>query len=112
MTATADIVVKDLKNALLIPSTALRFSPPVEQESKAYGDLLQSLIPRPPRGSAEQNRDTSGGTGQQRIWLLKDDRIYPVAITTGEASGGLTEVVAGDIEPGMDAVTDYIESRT
>lgn len=112
MTATADIVVKDLKNVLLMPSTALRFSPPVEQESKSSGDLLQSLLPRPPRGSSQQNRDTTSDTGQHRIWILKNNVLSPVSITTGEASGGLTEVVSGDIEPGMDVVTDYVESGT
>ena len=34
MTATADITVKKVENAVLVPSAALRFTPPVQEEKK------------------------------------------------------------------------------
>ena len=36
MTATADIVVKKSENAILVPSAALRFTPPVQEAKKSF----------------------------------------------------------------------------
>ncbi len=48
MTATADITVKKIENTVLIPSAALRFTPPVQEEKKPSVSLVDSLLPRPP----------------------------------------------------------------
>ena len=39
MTATADITVKKVENAILIPSAALRFTPPVQEEKRRRRSL-------------------------------------------------------------------------
>ena len=107
MTATADITVRQLENALLIPGAALRFTPPVQQETKSSTGLLASLLPRPPSPS-QKSDDGSAGKGQQRVWILKDDRPVAVPVTTGSTSGNLTEVTSGDLKPGMPVVVDIL----
>jgi HlyD family secretion protein len=107
MTATADITVKKVENAILIPSAALRFTPPIQQEEKASTGLVGALLPRPPSGTQQRNDTTANGQ-QQRVWILKTSQLSPVSITTGSISGLMTEMLAGDIQPGMEVVVDII----
>lgn len=113
MTATADIIVKKIENTLLIPGMALHFIPPGQQEdTKPSEGLLNSLLPHPPRMPQQQRRDTTNGNGRQQIWIVKDRQLIPVLVTTGETSGALTEVVSGDIQPGMEVAVDVEASGT
>lgn len=110
MTATADIVVKKVENALLIPQTALRFTPPVqEKEKKPSGGLLTSLLPRPPRPSAKTGQGDNSGKKQQTVWILKEGKPSPLSITIGSTDGTLTEVTAGEIKPGTPLVIELIK---
>lgn len=109
MTATADITVKKVENAILISSAALRFTPPKsENKAKSSDSLISKLLPRPPRPATKQRDETSDNKRQQRVWLLENGQLSPVSITTGSANGGMAEVVAGDIQPGMEVVVDII----
>jgi len=106
MTATADITVKKVENAILIPSAALRFTPPVQEEKKTSGSLVGSLLPRPP--SSKQRNDSTINNREQRVYVLKNNQPSPVSITVGSTNGGVTEVIAGDIQPGMAVVADVV----
>lgn len=109
MTATADIIVKKIENAVLIPSAALRFTPPVQEEKKSSTSLVGAILPRPPRSENKQVGD-SASKKQQRVWTLENGQLSPVPVTVGSASSGMTEVVSGDIQPGMAVVIDTISS--
>jgi HlyD family secretion protein len=107
MTATADITVKKVENAILVPSAALRFTPPLQQEEKSSTGLVGSLLPRPPSGTQQRN-DTSTNGKKQRVWILKNGQLSSVSVTTGSTSGLMTEILAGDLQLGMDVVVDTI----
>jgi HlyD family secretion protein len=107
MTATADITVKKVENAILVPSTALRFTPPVQQEEKSSTGLVSALLPRPPSGTQQRNDTTTNGK-QQRVWILKNGQLSGVYVTTGSTSGLMTEILTGDIQPGLEVVVDSI----
>lgn len=109
MTATADIVVKHIANAVLIPSAALRFTPPVQEEKKSSGGLINSILPHPPRQDKKETAD-NGNKKQQRVWTLKNGQFSAVAVTVGSANGGMTEVLSGDIQPGAAVVVDTVTS--
>jgi len=109
MTATADIIVKKIENAVLIPSAALRFTPPVQEKKKSSTSLVGSILPRPPSSENKQIGD-SVNKKQQRVWMLKNGQLFAVSITIGSANGGMTEVAAGDIQPGMAVVVDTIST--
>jgi HlyD family secretion protein len=106
MTATADITVKKIENAVLVPGAALRFTPPVEQEAKPSGGLVGALLPRPPRAGSQQSEQQVNNKKEQQIWILKDKKPSPVFIAVGSTNGGFTEAVAGDIQPGMAVIVD------
>jgi HlyD family secretion protein len=107
MTATADIIVKKIENAILIPSAALRFTPSLQEEKKSSGGLVSSILPHPP-GSGNRQQGESGNKKRQKVWILKNEKLSAVSITIGSANGGMTEVLSGDIQPGEAVVVDTI----
>jgi HlyD family secretion protein len=111
MTATADITVKKVENAVLIPSAALRFTPPVQEEKKPSTGLVGSLLPRPPSSASKQREDISTNKKQQRVWTLKDGQLSAIPVMVGSTDGGMTEVVTGDVKPGMALVVDTISAE-
>jgi HlyD family secretion protein len=108
MTATADIVVKKVENAILIPSAALRFTPPVEKEKKPSTGLISALLPRPPRTLSKEGKDIPGIKKQHHVWTLKNGKLVAIPVAIGETDGSMTEVIKGEIKPGMEVVVDMI----
>lgn len=109
MTATADIVVKRVEKALLVPSTALRFTPQVQQEKKPSNGLISALLPHPPMSRTQQAEDAASKK-QQRVWTLRDGRLVAVPVTVGSTNGAMTEILAGEVQPGMQVVVDTVSS--
>jgi len=109
MTATADIVVKNVEKAMLVPSAALRYTPPVQQEKKSSNGLISTLLPHPPMSGTQQPEDAASNK-QQRVWTLRDGRLVAIPVTVGSTNGAMTEILAGEIQPGMAAVVDTVSS--
>jgi len=118
MTATAEITVKELKEALLVPNAALRYAPPAgfraEQNSGTSG-LLQALIPtrrwggrRPPPAKPEKKKE---GPRQAKVYELRDGHPHPIQVTPGATDGTWTEVKAGDVSEDTDLVIDSTSAR-
>jgi HlyD family secretion protein len=111
MTATAEIITASKQNALLVPNTALRFSPPKENAGDSGNrNLVASLIPHPPRSGAKRPAGAANKGGAQQIWILRNGQPSPVAITAGASDGRRTEVVKGDLQPGMQVITESLSS--
>jgi len=110
MTAAADITVRKIENAILIPNAALRFSPSVNKQKKSGGGLISALLPRRPRGDLTKRKDAGKGNFK-RIWILCDNGIKPVKVTTGATDGTMTEITGGDIVSGMDVVVDMVSVK-
>ena len=110
MTATADIMVKQVEGALLAPNAALRFNPPpLDKQKSSGGGLLSSLLPRPPH-PAKNREAASNDKKQQQVWTLRNGQAVPITVTTGASDGINTEIRSGDIEPGMVLIVDTINS--
>ncbi len=108
MTATADIIVMEIEKALLIPGSALRFTPPAQAAEKNSTSLVGALLPRPPKTGSQQRDAAAENKKQQRVWILKNDQLTAIPVTVGAASGSWTEAKAGDLQPGMDVVVDVL----
>jgi HlyD family secretion protein len=108
MTATADITVKKIENAILVPSMALRFTPPVQEEKKPSAGLVGSLLPRPPSSASKQGEDDSANKKQQRVWTLKDGQFSAFPVTIGSTDGTMAEALTRDIKPGMALLVDTV----
>ncbi len=110
MTATAEISTATREDALLVPNAALRFTPAPAASKKAdSGGILGSLLPRMPRvASTRAPRDGNEKGGTRRVWVLKDGQPVTVAIKTGLTNGRMTEVLEGELKPGMHVITDQV----
>lgn len=108
MTATADITVKKVEDAVLIPNNALRFSPPVQKQEGNSRGLVGALLPGPPRHETKELVDEPVNKSQQRVWMLNNGTLTSVDITVGSSDGIMTEILNGDIEPGTELVVDTI----
>jgi len=105
MTATADIMVKKVENALLVPNGALRFSPPAQRQQASRG-LVGMMLPGPGRFNRPQEPVVDTTKRQQTVWVLKDGQPVAVPVTIGATDGIKTEISSGDIHPGMPVITD------
>jgi HlyD family secretion protein len=113
MTATADITVQKVENAILVPNAALRFSPPVKEKdapSNSGGSVISKLLPHPPRSPSKQREDVAADKRQHRVWTLQDGQLVAIAVTIGATDGIMTEVTSGDVEPGMALVVDTLKA--
>jgi HlyD family secretion protein len=110
MTATADITVEKVEDALLVPNAALRFSPPstASESSGRGGGLLSLLLPRRPRRTTEA--ETKARAKGQTVWTLRNGQLVPITIRIGSSDGTHTVVTSGPLEPGMPLVTDVLPS--
>jgi HlyD family secretion protein len=103
MTATADITVKKIDNAVLVPNAALRFAPPVDtagmsEKQSNSGSVLSKILPRPPRRQKNSNQALEGS--QPCVWTIRNGIPAPIPVTTGASDGIKTEITSGDLQPG------------
>jgi HlyD family secretion protein len=87
MTAVADIVTTEIRDALLVPNAALRFTP---------DDDLPNL-------PIEADESLAS-----RVWLLEENKPIPAPIRTGHTDGRYTEIKGNALDDGMPVVVDVI----
>ena len=110
MTATSEIIVRQVADHLLLPNSALRFSPdfaspPKEQNGRSF---LSSLLPGPPmhnngeRPAAQENIPA----GQARIWIIDADGMPKDVLVKKIATDGImTAAVSETLKEGMHVIT-------
>lgn len=135
MTATAEIETTNIKDALLVPNAALRFTPDGVEvpgqpaNPQASRGAISALMPQMPRRMfGGQQR---GGGNMGRVWILQDGKPVAAMFRPGPTDGRMTQVLPhGDtqangrlaqrmasdpnlkaalerkIEPGMKIITD------
>lgn len=111
MTATAEILATERRNALLVPNAALRFSPAAGGQSGESG-VTKVLMARRPRGNRQARQPTIGRGSEQTVYVLgPDGQPRPVRVTVGESNGSVTEITGGDLRPGVQVITGQLASR-
>ena len=87
MTATAEILVERVDDALLVPNSALRFTPPeMEGPSRRSGGLVSLLLPRPPHAN-KRSAEAGKARPEAQVWVLREGKPEPVAVKTGASDG-------------------------
>lgn len=103
MTATADITVAELDDALLVPNAALRFAPPQSaQDGDRSGSGLLGLI-MPDQPQPELRGDAAD---QNHVWVLRDGTAVEVPVTAGRSDGRRTAILEGDLSAGDQVIVD------
>jgi HlyD family secretion protein len=116
MTATATITATERQDVLLVPNTALRFTPAKPgQAPQAQGgggtNIVGSLMPRMPRGTSQRrggNAAEGAGPGgaQRQVWVLQDGQPVARRVTTGITDGRMTEVSGEGLTEGLQVITE------
>lgn len=121
MTANITVMVQEVKEVLMVPSTALRFTPPQE-----YVDAAERSIPDSVKKRREMRaREAGGGSGQGMrqggseakrrgnfgtLWIKQGDSLKMYRVKTGVTDGLNTEV-RGRIEEGQEVVLGMTSSK-
>jgi HlyD family secretion protein len=85
MTATVSVVADERRQALVVPNAALRFLPPG-------------------RDAEEQRKRLGQG---RHVWVERPaGKLVPIAVETGVTDGRVTEVLRGEVRPGLALVVD------
>lgn len=110
MTATADIVVSSLKDALVVPNAALRYAPPqepAESSGRSGSGLVGMIMPSRPGGNG-----SAGTQGQAKsVWVLRDEMPVEVMVQTGDTDGNVTAILGGELAEGDQVITDRIDGE-
>ena len=107
MTATSRIITAKRDNVLLVPSAALRFTPPSATAAKSSGSIVSRLLPRPPQPKKQQPKAAQSDSRQ--VWVLRDGQPVAIPVQTGASNGRQTEITGGELKAGMAVILDYQE---
>lgn len=118
MTATATITTEHVKDAVLVPNAALRFTPPMSKKASSRGGNPLMFGPRGPRGgrrsrgasSASPDAAPAPDESDGVVWILAGTRPKRVKVKTGVSDGTLTEIKKG-LEPGGEVIVDLLTSE-
>ena len=108
MTASSTITSTERNDVLLVPNTALRFTPSQSGGKAGAGKdsngIVSTLLPRMPRTGA---RKSAGGSGPaKQVWVLREGNAVAVPITVGISDGRMTEITGGELKADMLVITD------
>jgi HlyD family secretion protein len=106
MTASATIQTSDRTPSLLVPNTALRFTPvnaagAPPSASAAPTNIVAKLMIRPPVSGVRRGAGAAPQPGGQRqVWLLRDGQPVAVPVNAGASDGRRTEVSGAGLREG------------
>jgi HlyD family secretion protein len=112
MTGTAEITTLTRENALLVPNAALRFRPPdTTAEQTSSGNIFTAMMPRPRSTARRGQGPETAADGTVRIWVLRDGEPVPLQVRTGASNGRVTEILGGELQAGMEAITEMTGAK-
>jgi len=91
MTATVDVTTHRVTDAILVPNSALRFTPPRANQATA---------PDAPLSNGHK----------QLVWTLRDGRPVPIPVTVGLSDGHNTEILTKDLKPGLPLLIEVVRT--
>lgn len=112
MTATAEILTEEEKDALLIPNAALRFTP--TQAVTDGGKGVAGVLVPGPRNTENSQTVQIGRGSQQTIYKLNaEGRPEPVTVKIGNSNGALTavSVLNDDLKEGDKIIVGQVTAK-
>jgi len=104
MTATTEIIINKVENAMRIDNAALRYTPS-EKDRVTYSyqkkpGFFKRISAGPPRPEKEEKEEEPRDKNMKEVWVIRNNVLVSVKVTTGVTDGIMTEVTGGDIRPG------------
>jgi len=110
MTATAEINVAHVEDALLVPNAALRFRPP-DAARRDRRPAVQRLIPGPPMRATPRPRAPMELARAHEVWMLRGDEPVAFPVVLGATDGRYTQLLEGDLDEGDEVIVEASEAR-
>ena len=107
MTGTANITVNQLQEAVLVPNAALRFTPPAAPAARSF---VSRLLPIPPRPTVPNVGQAAADRRHQQVWILHEGAPVAVPVVIGATDGRMTQIVGGEVQPGLEVLTDTLQT--
>lgn len=105
MTTYVSIAVAERKQALLVPSAALRFKP-ANEDKKQY---IDNQVDKKGNSRSSSDKDAKGPGAQKgysgKVYVLKNGELLPVKVRLGITDNRNTEILAGELRAGDQVVT-------
>lgn len=112
MTVTATITATQKNNVLMVPNSALRFTPGTANNPMPEKGFTANLLPRMPGNVVRRSAATNASTAlAKQVWILTNSKntseklLVPIPVVPGISDGQMTEIVSGDLKEGMQVVT-------
>ena len=105
MSATADITTHSVENALLIPSSALYFSPIAKKVESSKGFSLFNAMPRP------QRIRNSTKAANSSVWILDGKNPKKIEVKVGISDGTLTQIFSDEITENTEIIISQSEKK-
>ncbi|MCI5968105.1 efflux RND transporter periplasmic adaptor subunit [Helicobacter sp.] len=99
MSATADIITKSVKNALLIPASALYFSPNTPQQNTQKRNFNPFIKTRPVKNNTTTQKQASSS-----VWILENNIPKEIPVEVGISDGVLTQILSDSITQGLEVI--------
>jgi HlyD family secretion protein len=113
MTATAEIIVAEISDALLVPNASLRYRPPAEAEQgRREGGIFGRMPPRGSRSRTVAQNSATIDDASPVVWVMRDAEPEAVAVQTGLTDGALTQIVGGQLTAGDILITGVDPGKT
>ena len=114
MTASATVTTAERENALLVPNSALRFTPRATEKETSSANMF---MPGPPphSGNVKRVKETNSaaqGARDRTIYVLRNGEAVPVHVKTGLTDGSRTEVLSGDLKAGDNVIVDQQRAKS
>jgi HlyD family secretion protein len=105
LTASVQFEINRKPGVLLVPSSALRWTPSAEQISPAH--RTPPAAPGPAAGGPGRPGGGKPGSGS-RLWVKEGSFVKPIPVRPGETDGVNTEVEGEGLAEGLEVVTGFI----
>jgi HlyD family secretion protein len=106
MTATSTITATQRHDVLLVPNAALRFAPTEAPAAAAKKGIASGLMMGPPRNAKRSAAAGASTALARQVYVLRDGAPVALAVTPGISDGRMTEITGGELQAGMQVITD------
>ena len=108
MTATANIVTAERTAVLLVPNTALRFTPQASTGTPSGGGVTGAIMFRPRIDNGDRQVMLGRGSLRTLYVLGADQKPRAVEVRVGETNGNVTEVSSEALKEGDAVITGQL----
>ncbi|MGD0656093.1 MAG: HlyD family efflux transporter periplasmic adaptor subunit [Thermoguttaceae bacterium] len=119
MTANLSFEVDKRDGVLLVPTTALRWKPKLEQVVPELRDEAASLLAGKSAGGADRSsgraksdKPSQNSDERGRVWVQEGKYVRPVEVKIGATDGTQTEVSGDGVKEGMKVVLGVMQDNT